>query len=81
MLLAGGFTRTSHSLRAYVLVGYPRDTFEAAEARLRECMAAGFLPMAMLYRDERGDRSHEWMRFQKTWARPAIRAKEYNVTA
>ena len=77
MLLAGGFTRASHSLRAYVLIGYPKDTLEAAEVRLRECMAAGFLPMAMLYRDERGERSREWMRFQKTWARPAIRAKEY----
>lgn len=77
MLLAGGFTRTSHALRAYVLVGYPRDTFDAAEARLRECMEAGFLPMAMLYRDDKGARSAEWIRFQKTWARPAIRAREY----
>ncbi len=77
MLLAGGFTRTSHALRAYVLIGYPRDTFEAAEARLRECMDAGFLPMAMLYRDEKGERDQQWMRFQKTWARPAIRAREY----
>lgn len=79
MLLAGGFTRASHALRAYVLIGYPRDTFEDAEARLRECMGAGFLPMAMLYRDEKGDRDQQWMRFQKTWARPAIRAKEYGL--
>jgi hypothetical protein len=79
MLLAGGFTRTSHALRAYVLIGYPRDTFEDAEARLRECMDAGFLPMAMLYRDQQGDRDPVWMRFQKTWARPAIRAREYTT--
>jgi len=77
MLLAGGFTRTSHALRAYVLIGHPRDTFEAAEARLIDCMSAGFLPMAMLYRDHAGRRAPEWMKFQKTWARPAIRAKEY----
>jgi len=77
LLLAGGFTKTSHALRAYVLIGYPCDTFEAAESRLRECMDAGFLPMAMLYRDQKGDREPRWMKFQKTWARPAIRAKEY----
>lgn len=77
MLLAGGFTRSSHALRAYVLIGYPKDTFEAAESRLRECMDAGFLPMAMLYRDTKGERDHQWMKFQKTWARPAIRSKEY----
>lgn len=77
ILLEGGFTRASHALRAYVLVGYPKDTFDAAEARLFECMEAGFLPMAMLYRDAKGERDPEWMKFQRTWARPAIRAKEY----
>lgn len=77
LLLAKGFTRASHSLRAYVLIGYPHDTFEAADIRLRDCMAAGFLPHAMLYRDEIGSRDPQWARFQKTWARPAIRAKEY----
>jgi len=79
MLLAEGFTRTSHALRSYVLIGYPGDTFEAAEYRLRDCMTAGFLPMAMLYRDKTGNRDPAWMRFQKTWARPAIHAKEYTI--
>lgn len=77
MLLDGGFTRASRSLRAYVLIGYPKDTFDGAEARLRECMDAGFLPMAMLYRDKEGKTEQTWRKFQKTWARPAIRAKEY----
>jgi len=77
LLLSGGFTRASHALRAYVLIGYPKDTFDAAESRLRECMEAGFLPMAMLYRDTKGDRDTAWMRFQRTWARPAMRAAEY----
>jgi hypothetical protein len=77
MLLSGGFTRASHALRAYVLIGYPKDTFEAAESRLRECMEVGFLPMAMLYRDTKGDRDQTWMRIQRTWARPAMRAAEY----
>ena len=79
MLLSGGFTRASHVLRAYVLIGYPNDTFDAADTRLRECMSAGFLPMAMLYRDAQGDRDPAWMRFQRTWSRPAIRSKEYNA--
>ena len=54
MLLDAGFTTVSHTLRAYVLIGYPKDTFDAAEKRLNETMAAGFLPMAMLYRDNLG---------------------------
>jgi len=72
MLLAGGFTVSSHALRAYVLIGYPKDTYEQAESRLKECMEAGFMPMAMLYRDKKGDRDPAWMRFQRRWARPAI---------
>ena len=72
MLLAGGFTSTSHALRCYVLCGYRGDTFEAAFRRMREALAAGFLPMAMLYRDETGDRDPRWMRFQRQWARPSI---------
>ena len=71
-LLAEGFTTASHALRAYVLIGYPRDTFEDAEVRLRDCMAAGFLPMAMLYRDKTGATMQEWRRFQRQWAHPAI---------
>jgi hypothetical protein len=70
-LLEAGFTTASHSLRAYVLIGYPKDTFEKAEARLMQVVKAGFLPMAMLYRDEKGQVSKEWAKFQRFWARPA----------
>lgn len=72
MLVDGGFTKGSHSLRAYVLIGYPKDSMEDAEYRLRDCQKAGFMPMAMLYRDAKGERDREWMRFQRQWARPAI---------
>jgi len=72
LLLDAGFTTTSHALRAYVLIGYPKDTFEAAEKRLLQTLEAGFTPMAMLYRNQQGERSLDWMRFQKKWARPAI---------
>jgi hypothetical protein len=75
MLIDAGFTTASHTLRAYVLCGYPQDTFEAAGKRMREAMNAGFMPMAMLYRDKTGNRELEWMRWQRKWARPAIIAK------
>lgn len=72
MLLNAGFTTASHALRAYVLVGWPKDTFDAADERMRQTVAAGFMPMAMLYRDTAGHRKQEWMRWQRQWARPAI---------
>jgi len=70
-LLKAGFTTASHVLRAYVLIGYPGDTFDKAEKRLNDTIKAGFLPMAMLYRDKKGQRNTEWARFQRFWARPA----------
>jgi hypothetical protein len=57
--------------RCYVLIGYRGDTFEHAEKRLMQTVKAGFLPMAMLYRDAEGTCLKEWRRFQKTWCRPA----------
>ena len=74
-LREAGFTTASHVLRAYVLIGYPHDSIEAAERRLRATIEAGFLPMAMLYRDSTGQRDLHWMRFQKQWARPVLIAR------
>lgn len=76
-LLAAGFTRESHRLRCYVLVGYPRDTFDAATTRLAEMVRLGYTPMAMLWRPERAAEMRyapgpEWRAFQRRWARPAI---------
>lgn len=71
-LLDAGFTIRSKTLCCYCLVGFPRDSFEAAEKRLRQCLAAGFWPMAMLYRDNAGQVDKEWRIFQREWARPAI---------
>jgi len=70
MLTAAGF-KPCHPLRAYVLVGYPGDTFEKAEYRLFDCIKAGFIPMAMLYRDDTGKRDPAWVKFTWPWARPA----------
>ena len=76
-LLAAGFTRASHRLRCYVLIGYPKDTFDLATRRLRDMLAIGFTPMAMLWRPEhesqqRFQPSPAWRAFQRQWARPAI---------
>jgi hypothetical protein len=76
LLKKAGF-KLCHPLRAYVLIGYPKDTMEKAEARFHECMEAGFMPMAMLYRDREGQRDPEWARFQCEWARPAIIYSKY----
>jgi len=72
LLLDAGWTIASHSLRAYVLCGYRGDTFEAAEKRMQETIEAGFVPMAMLYRDKLGTCSTVWRKWQRQWARPAI---------
>lgn len=76
-LLAAGFTRESHRMRVYVLIGYPKDTFELAEQRLRQMTAIGFTPMAMLWLPETPSQEKfrpppEWRAFQRRWARPAI---------
>ena len=61
-----------HAFRCYVLIGHHRDTFDAAEARLQQTIAAGFMPMAMLYRDETIHHAPGWRKFQRQWARPAM---------
>jgi len=72
MLIDAGFTVQSHVLRCYVLIGYPGDTFDSAQRRMEQAAEAGFLPMAMLWRDDDGGRSMQWARFQRAWARPAL---------
>lgn len=69
---AAGFTETSNTLMCYCLIGWKGDTFDAADLRLRQAVEAGFMPFAMLYRDEKGNTDEEWRRFQRTWAAPQI---------
>lgn len=76
-MLRAGFTRQSHRLRAYVLIGYPFDSFEKAEQRLVDMVRIGFTPMAMLWQPdtpsaEKWRPQPKWKRFQRRWARPAI---------
>jgi len=64
-------------LLCYVLVGYPHDTFEKAEQRLKSVMDLQMTPYAMLYRDEKGLTTRAWRMFQRSWVRPAaIRANK-----
>lgn len=72
MLTEAGWSLSSHRVRAYVLIGHPKDSFALAEKRLLETIAAGYYPMAMLYRDKNGKTDPEWRKFQRLWARPAI---------
>lgn len=81
-LFDAGFTKASHVLRCYVLIGYPKDTPLKATKRLKETWNAGFMPMAMLYRDQERDQPKEWERFQREWANPVITAskvKEFDI--
>jgi hypothetical protein len=76
-LLESGFTAASHRMRVYVLIGYPKDTFDLAEKRLRQMIDIGFTPMAMLWRPETPSQERRapdptWRAFQRRWARPAI---------
>jgi hypothetical protein len=68
------YTKTgnvSHRIRCYCLVGFPGDTLDRADTRLRLAYTHGFLPMAMLWRNNKGEVDKGWRRFQKFWARPA----------
>jgi hypothetical protein len=72
LLRVNGITLNSRIPNTYCLIGYPKDTFDAAEKRLTECLDFGFTPYAMLYRDKAGERDPDWGRFQRSWARPTI---------
>jgi hypothetical protein len=76
-LLAAGFTRRSHLLRVYVLIGYPKDTMALAELRLQQMIKIGFTPYAMLWQPETPSQMKhapglDWMAFRRRWLRPQI---------
>ncbi len=72
LLREGGISQASHRAACYVLIGYKGDTMDAADKRLRDTWRAGFVPYAMLYRDESGETDPEWRKFQRLWVRPEI---------
>lgn len=71
-LLGAGFTVASHALRCFVLIGYPGDTLQDAEKRLQQSFDAGFIPMAMLWRNDEGTTTSEWRKLRRMWGGPYI---------
>lgn len=64
IFMQAGFTTASHALCCYVLVGYGGDTFDKAEKRLYNTICAGFVPYAMLWKNENGETDPDWRAFQ-----------------
>lgn len=63
----------SHAYRCFVLCGYRGDTMDKAEARLRQVLNLGMMPMAMLYDKEKHRCARDgWVGFQWHWCRPQI---------
>jgi len=58
--------------RCYVLIGKDNETKENAERRLVDVYKAGFLPFAMLFTDENGNKDASLRSIQRCWSRPAI---------
>lgn len=77
-LRTAGFVPSSHTMRCYVLCGYEEDSFEDAEKRMHQTMQAGFVPYAMLFRNEEGRTDAQWRSFQREWCRPIITGKKFN---
>lgn len=67
-----GFSPASKRVRAYCLIGFPGDTMDAADKRLRAMLSLGVLPMAMLWMNASGDSSAEWRAFRRPWMRAAM---------
>jgi hypothetical protein len=67
-----GFKKANQIGRCYVLIGYKGDTFEKAEKRLKQTWKAGFMPFAMLYRNEKEQYCRQWKIFQREWVNPYI---------
>jgi hypothetical protein len=81
LLWRAGFSKSSHAVRAYVLCGWTKDTMAAADARMRQVLSLGILPMAMLWRDDRGAKNPAWRHFQNVWVRPHIVASKLGAVA
>lgn len=72
LLSKANITFENRKAVCYVLIGYPKDTFEKAEKRIEQVFKAGFFPFAMLWRNDKGSTVKEWRQFQRQWANPII---------
>lgn len=78
ILWEAGFSPRGHQVKCYCLCGYEGDSFDEAEKRMRQIMDVGFLPFAMLYRDDQGETDKEWRKFQREWANALIVGKKFS---
>jgi len=82
LLRAAGFQgkngEVDRRMRSFVFIGFPKDAIADAEKRMWQTLHAGFMPMAMLWRDPRKNvrPSKEWRTLQRGWARPAAMASK-----
>lgn len=67
-----GFISAGKRVRAYVLIGYPGDTLDAANERLNATLRLGIVPMAMLWRSKSGETASDWRKLRSLWMRPAM---------
>jgi len=59
--------------RCYVLIGHNGEDLSQAEKRLERVYKMGFLPLAMLYRDEKAEEwGQDWKDLRWKWSRPAV---------
>ena len=77
LLKKAGITLKTRIPQAFVLMGYKGDTIEKAEKRCIQCLEAGFIPFAMLYKNDKGEEDPSWKQFQRVWARQAIIYTKY----
>lgn len=61
---------TSDRLRCYVLCGFPKDTIEKAEERMRTVVQLNMLPYPMPWRRKDGTWNKAWSRWKTFWAYP-----------
>lgn len=72
-----GFKPSGNQVKCYCLCGYDGDSFDAAEKRMEKIMELGFMPFAMLFRDDSGSVDVVWKRFQREWANAIIVGKKF----
>jgi hypothetical protein len=73
MLEDAGLITGKHRIGCYVLIGWPGDTIDKAEKRLRKVVSIGLFPQAMLLDAGKyvGD-VREWKRFAREWSSKVI---------
>lgn len=66
-----GIKNLNRGYSCYVLMGYPGDTFGAAEKRLTQILRLGLMTMAMLYNlgsHFDGEEKKKWKQLQREYA-------------